>query len=105
MKVMILATLHDTFPNRKKKKTFWISCSSIEEAHDLKNSVLLENPEDLPISCEYMDRDYFDVIDSAGRVLCHALSMFGIGERLSKLWDLKLSVENSLPYFDTSRIE
>ena len=101
-KVMILATLHDTFPQPSGRRTLWISCSSIEEAHELKNKVLLNNPDDLPISCEYMDRDCFDVVDGAGRLLCHAISKLGIGERLSKMWALKLWVEKiPLPFFDT----
>jgi D-lactate dehydrogenase len=100
-KVLILATLHDTFATPKAKRTMWVGCQSLEQAHKLKQEVLLANAEDLPVSCEYMDRDSFDVIDEAGRLLCHAIAVLGIGEKLSKCWDLKLLVESvPLPFFD-----
>jgi D-lactate dehydrogenase len=100
-KVLILATLHDTFPEPRYTKTLWVSCNSLEEAQQLKREVLLNNPADLPVACEYMDRDSFDVVDSAGRFLCHALSKFGIGSSLEKMWNLKLKVESlPLPKFD-----
>ena len=95
-KVMILASIHDSFPVPTSKRTLWLSCRSLEQAQALKREVLLCTPTDLPISCEYMDRDCFDVVDSAGRVLCHAIERLGIGERLSRAWGLKLLVE-SLP--------
>lgn len=48
-----------------------------------------------------MDRDAFDVTDRAGRALCTAIKMFGMGERLPQLWGLKLRIEAlPLPYFD-----
>jgi D-lactate dehydrogenase len=101
-KVLILATLHDTFPVPLKKKTYWIACSSLSEAQQLKRDVFMKTPEDLPVSCEYMDRDSVDVVDRAGRILCFAINVFGIGEKLSKMWGLKLWVESlPLPYFDT----
>ena len=71
-------------------KTLWVSCNSLKEAQQLKREVLLNNPTDLPVACEYMDRDSFDVVDSAGRFLCHAISKFGIGSSLEKMWNLKL---------------
>lgn len=95
-KVMILASIHDTFPVPSAKQTLWISCQSLEQAQALKKEVLMCAPEDLPMSCEYMDRDCFDVIDSAGRVLCHSIERLGIGEKLSQAWAVKLFVE-SLP--------
>ena len=100
-KVLILATLHDTFPKPRATKTLWVSCSSLNEAQKLKKEVLLNNPTDLPISCEYMDRDSFDIVDDAGRFLCHALTKFGIGSSLEKMWNVKLKVESlPLPKFD-----
>ena len=98
-KVMILATLHDSFPAPRERETLWISCESLEQAQALKREVLLACPADLPLSCEYMDRDCFDVVDRAGRVLCHAIERLGIGPRLSQLWGVKLFVENlPLPF-------
>jgi D-lactate dehydrogenase (quinone) len=101
-KVLVLATLHDTFPAPTKKRTLWIACESLAQAQSLKREVLLNNSMDLPISCEYMDRDCFDVVNRAGRVLCHAIARLGIGGRLKTMWDLKLKVESApLPFFDT----
>lgn len=100
-KVMILATLHDTFPCPTEKRTLWVTCGSMEEAQLLKREVLMVSAEDLPISCEYMDRDCFDVIDSAGRAICFAIDLVGIGETLSQFWSIKTWVENMpLPFFD-----
>lgn len=100
-KVMILATLHDTFPLPSLRKSFWISFESLEAAQAFKREVLLQSAEDLPISCEYIDRDCFDVVDTAGRVLCLAIEKLGLGENLSKLWGVKLFVESlPLPFFD-----
>lgn len=67
----------------------------------MKRTVLLHCAEDLPISCEYIDRDTYDVVDSAGRILCLAIDYFGLGEKLSRLWGLKLFVESlPFPFFD-----
>ncbi len=96
-KVLILASVHDTFPEPLEKVTYWVSCKDMATAQALRCEVFLNNPEDLPISCEYMDRDSIDLIDSAGRGLCCLLSFLGIGDRLSSLWGVKIIVE-SLPF-------
>lgn len=56
-KVVILATVHDTFPVPKRKRVFWVSFPDMEMALAYRKEVCLDNPTDLPISCEYMDRD------------------------------------------------
>jgi D-lactate dehydrogenase (quinone) len=100
-KVFILASVHDTFAEPSRKVTYWITCSDMHTAQTLRTEVLLDNPEDLPVSCEYMDRDSIDVIDSSGRILCALLSLLGIGEKLSALWGVKLAVQSlPLPFFD-----
>ena len=97
-KVLILASVHSTFPKPQRTQTLWIGCRDFSVAHALRR-VCLESPEDLPSSLEYINRDAFDVIDRAGRVLCTFLHVFGIGQLLTTLWDLKKSVE-SLPGCD-----
>jgi len=101
-KVFILATLHETFARPSSSSSFWVSCDHLETAQSFKQQVLLQSSTDLPISCEYMDRDSFDVIDRSGRGLCMAIRVLGMGHRLTQLWNLKLSIEAlPLPLADT----
>lgn len=95
-KVLILATLHDTFALPKRQQMLWVGCPDLKTAQKLKRNVLLTDPKNLPASCEYMDRDSFDVVDSAGRALCLAMSGLGFGAPLRAFWNLKLRIE-SLP--------
>jgi len=99
---MVLASLHDTFPVPTERRTLWVACESLEQAQALKKLVLMVSPEDLPVSCEYMDRDTVDVVDRAGRGLCFAIQKLGIGGSLSVLWNVKIWVESlPLPFCDT----
>ena len=93
-KVLILASVHDTFPVPRAVRNVWVSCDSLETAQKLKKKVMLVNPIDLPISCEYMNKDTMDVIDQGGRALCHSLLQFGIGPKFEHLWDLKIKIES-----------
>jgi D-lactate dehydrogenase (quinone) len=90
--------VHDTFPKPKSKKTFWISFDSVETAFAFRQQVALDNPTDLPISMEYMDRDAFDVVNDAGRVLGNMIKYVGTSSTLIRqLWNVKLYIE-ALPY-------
>ena len=91
-KVLILATVHDTFPAPLEKKSFWISCSDFDTAQKFRKEVCLNNPKDLPMSVEYMDRDSFDVIDGAGRIMGNLIKVVGIGSFVGLLWDVKLKI-------------
>jgi D-lactate dehydrogenase (quinone) len=63
-----------------------------------RRDVALDNPTDLPISMEYMDRDAFDVVDRAGRVLGTTIKVVGTSSPIvSKLWKVKLWIEG-LPF-------
>ena len=96
-KVLILATVHDTFPKASEKKSFWISCQDFETAQRFRKEVCLDNPKDLPISVEYMDRDSFDVIDRSGRILANLIKVVGVGSVVGMLWNVKLKIE-ALPF-------
>lgn len=96
-KVLILATVHDTFPKAIEKKTFWISVKDFETALAFRKEVCLDNPKDLPISMEYMDRDSFDVIDRSGRVMGNLIKVAGMGTFIGLLWTVKLKIE-ALPF-------
>jgi D-lactate dehydrogenase (quinone) len=97
-KVLILATVHDTFPRPLVSQTFWLSFQDLETALEFRRDVCLHNAHDLPISVEYMDRDTFDVIDQAGRVMANVIKLVGVSSSLLRsLWNGKLWVE-ALPF-------
>ena len=71
---------------------------SLETALAFRRQVCLDNPQDLPGSCEYMDRDAFDVVDRSGRVLGNMIQWVGTSSPwLRSLWNIKLSIE-ALPF-------
>jgi D-lactate dehydrogenase len=93
-KVLILATVHDTFESPSKSKSYWLSFEDLETTVKFKTEVCLDNPADLPMSIEYMDRDSFDVIDQAGRFMGHFIKFFGSASPIvSAGWAVKLKVE------------
>lgn len=99
-KVLILASIHSTFPQPRRSVTYWIACVDIARAQQLRR-LCLESPDDLPSSLEYMNGASFDIIDRAGRGLCAVIRLFGIGSALLRMWQLKTSIEAiPLPWFD-----
>ncbi|KAL7554414.1 hypothetical protein ACHAWF_017851 [Thalassiosira exigua] len=96
-KVLILATVHDTFPVPQKKRMFWASFPDIETALAFRREVCVDNPADLPISCEYLDRDSVDIIDQAGRIMTYMIRVLGMGDIMGYLWSVKVAIEG-LPF-------
>jgi len=93
-KVIILATVHTTFYSPPNAKCMWLSFSDMDTTNKFKTQVCLNNPADMPKSCEYIGRDSFDVIDRAGRVAGHVINFFGLSSPyVSKIWDLKKRFE------------
>jgi D-lactate dehydrogenase len=93
-KIVILATVHDTFPKPKETQAFWIGFDTLETALDFRKQVCLNNPKDLPVSMEYMDRDAFDVVDRSGRLLGQTIKLTGPSSPIvAQLWGIKLFVE------------
>jgi len=93
-KVLILATVHDTFKAPPRAKSFWMSFADLDTTIKFKTEVCLDNPSDLPVSIEYMDRDSFDVIDRAGRIMGLVIKTLGTDNPIvSKIWDFKLRFE------------
>ena len=93
-KVLILASVHDTFAPPKESKTFWISFNSLETALQFRKQVCLDNPADVPSSVEYLDRDSFDVIDRAGRLLGNCIKILGPSSSFVRtLWNVKIKIE------------
>jgi len=100
-KVLILATVHDTFAEPDTSQSYWISFHDMETTMRFKTDVALVNPHDLPESIEYMDRGCFEVIDRAGRFMGHFIKYFGTTSPLvSKGWDFKLKIQ-ALPGMST----
>eukprot|EP00548_Thalassiothrix_antarctica_P005839 CAMPEP_0194154390 /NCGR_PEP_ID=MMETSP0152-20130528/60460_1 /TAXON_ID=1049557 /ORGANISM="Thalassiothrix antarctica, Strain L6-D1" /LENGTH=500 /DNA_ID=CAMNT_0038860449 /DNA_START=433 /DNA_END=1935 /DNA_ORIENTATION=+ len=97
-KVLILATVHDTYPCPVRTRDFWISFLNLETALAFRCEVCLQNPQDLPVSIEYMNRDSFDVIDTAGRGQAAVIQLLGVSSPyIKQLLDFKLWIE-SLPF-------
>jgi len=106
-KVLILASVHDTFPAPVRRRILWVSCDSLERASQLKQ-LLLSAPEPaeggrrrprgalLPASLEYMDAHTVEVVDRGGRFLIWAIKTLGIdGSGLASLWTWKSAIEGS----------
>jgi len=94
-KVIILASVHDTFAKPTSTKTFWLSFDSLDTALQFRKEVCLDNPVDVPISMEYMDRDSFDVINQAGLILGNIIYAVGTSSPIVKnFWNLKLWIES-----------
>jgi D-lactate dehydrogenase len=103
-KVLILASVHDTFARPKISKTFWVSFDSLETAFQFRRQVCLNNANDVPVSVEYMDRDSFDVIDRSGRLLGNMIKLMGTSSTLIKdLWSVKLWIE-SMDFWGASTV-
>lgn len=93
-KVLILATVHDTFPKPSASKSYWLSFEDLETAIQFKEHVALTDPNQLPESIEYMNRDAFKVIDRAGRFMGHFIKYFGTTSPLVRQgWDIKVQIE------------
>eukprot|EP00428_Durinskia_dybowskii_P008077 CAMPEP_0170289438 /NCGR_PEP_ID=MMETSP0116_2-20130129/44786_1 /TAXON_ID=400756 /ORGANISM="Durinskia baltica, Strain CSIRO CS-38" /LENGTH=697 /DNA_ID=CAMNT_0010540875 /DNA_START=88 /DNA_END=2179 /DNA_ORIENTATION=+ len=91
-KVMILATMHDTFDIPKKSQIVWVACKDLAAAHALKRQVALKSKDCTAKSCEYMNKEVYDGVDRAGRILVKMIELVGM-QRLEPLWNLKLSIE------------
>ncbi|CAE8635991.1 unnamed protein product [Polarella glacialis] len=99
-KVMILATIHDTYPMPRESKVVWVACKDFATANLVKRKVALAAPDCMAKTCEYIERQQFDVIDRAGRPLIKLIEMVGM-QNLGSLWNLKLQIENlPLPFAD-----
>ena len=92
-KVLILATLHDTYPMPTEEKVIWASCRDFETAQALKREVCISSPDCMAKSCEYINREVHDAVDQAGRILIKMIELLGM-MRLEPLWNLKLFIES-----------
>ncbi len=93
--VLILASVHDSFPQPSASETLWISTDSYQVCRELRD-IMVQTEADLPSALEYLNRDAVHVIQRAGRALCASINYFGIGPTLARLWEAKTKFE-SLP--------
>jgi len=91
-KVLILATMHDTYPIPKKSQLVWVACKDFADAHALKREVALKGADCMSKTCEYMNSEVYNGVDRAGRILVKMIELVGM-QRLEPLWNLKLSIE------------
>mmetsp|Transcript_95001 Transcript_95001/g.198543 ORF Transcript_95001/g.198543 Transcript_95001/m.198543 type:complete len:669 (+) Transcript_95001:107-2113(+) len=97
-KVMILATMHDTHVIPEKTQLVWVACSDFQDAHELKRKVALRGEDCMSKTCEYMNKEVYNGVDRAGRILVKMIEIVGM-QRLEPLWNLKLLIETiPLPF-------
>lgn len=98
-KVMILASVHDTWPIIKDRLV-WISCKDFETANAVKRRVALKSSDCMAKSCEYMNCEAFKGVDNAGRILIKAIEIAGM-RNVEPLWNAKLAIESiELPFMN-----
>lgn len=100
-KVLLLASVHQTFAAPTRRRVLWVSTGSLEQAAQLKRA-LLQPPAErqrprgalLPASLEYLDASTVAAVDGAGRALIAALGLLGMdGGGLALGWRLKSAFE------------
>lgn len=97
-KVIILASVHDTFLKPIETKTYWIGFNTLQTALEFRKIVCLDNKNDIPISIEYLDRDSFDIINKSGRLLGTLIKYIGTSSSFIRhFWNIKLYIE-ALPF-------
>uniref|UniRef100_A0A0G4H3Q1 FAD-binding PCMH-type domain-containing protein n=1 Tax=Chromera velia CCMP2878 TaxID=1169474 RepID=A0A0G4H3Q1_9ALVE len=114
-KVLILASVHDTFPEPLSARTLWVSVDSLSRAHALKDHLLgaeravqkksggrlkmpKETPLLLPSSIEYMNADTVDTTDEVARFSLQVINQLGLyNDALRQLFGVKAWFE-SLPF-------
>eukprot|EP00419_Tripos_fusus_P044869 CAMPEP_0172814928 /NCGR_PEP_ID=MMETSP1075-20121228/11490_1 /TAXON_ID=2916 /ORGANISM="Ceratium fusus, Strain PA161109" /LENGTH=662 /DNA_ID=CAMNT_0013654749 /DNA_START=55 /DNA_END=2043 /DNA_ORIENTATION=+ len=91
-KVMILATIHDTYPIPAKEKVLWVSCKDLAMAHAIKHKVCLTSTKPMARSCEYFNRDIYEVTELGGRLCVKVIDVLGM-KPIGFIWDIKRFVE------------
>jgi len=91
-KVMILATMHDTWPIPEKEKRVWVSCKTLEMANKVKHEVCISSTKTMARSCEYFNRDIYEATDMGGRICIEMINLLGM-RPIGMLWDVKRFIE------------
>eukprot|EP00403_Amphidinium_massartii_P010432 CAMPEP_0178422988 /NCGR_PEP_ID=MMETSP0689_2-20121128/27459_1 /TAXON_ID=160604 /ORGANISM="Amphidinium massartii, Strain CS-259" /LENGTH=660 /DNA_ID=CAMNT_0020044573 /DNA_START=67 /DNA_END=2049 /DNA_ORIENTATION=- len=91
-KVMILATIHDTWPIPTEEKRVWVSCKTWDLANRVKREVCISSPKTMARSCEYFNREIFEATDKGGRICIEMINLLGM-RPIAYLWDIKRFIE------------
>ena len=91
-KCLILASVHDSYPAPSQTKLVWVGCKTFEDAARIKREAVLATPQDLPVICEYVDKETVEVVRRSGSFLLHVLNIVGM-KRLPSLWHVKERLE------------
>ncbi len=90
-KLIVFAVRLDTFPKAKKEQVFYIGSNDTEVFSQLRRH-LLSSFENLPVSGEYIHRDYFDACDKYGKDSFLVIKRLG-SHSMPKLFALKSKVD------------
>jgi D-lactate dehydrogenase len=90
-KVAIFAVRLDTFPREARSATFYIGTNSPGDLEALRRRILT-SPGSLPIACEYLHRDAFNLAERYGKDMFLALRVLGT-ERIRWLFKLRSAID------------
>jgi D-lactate dehydrogenase len=90
-KLIVFAVRLDTFPKQKKEQVYYIGSNKTETLTSLRRDIL-SNFKNLPVSAEYIHRDYFDVCDKYGKDSFLVIHKLG-SEIMPKLFSLKNRID------------
>lgn len=101
-KLIVFAVRLDTFVKAKQEQVFYIGSNDTAVLTALRRHILTQF-RSLPVSGEYIHRDYFDVCDKYGKDSFIAIQKLG-SEVMPKLFSLKNRLDNlcnKLPFMPT----
>ncbi len=90
-KLIVFAVRLDTFAKAQQEQVFYIGCNDTAVLSELRRHIL-RNFKNLPVSGEYLHRDYFDVCDRYGKDSFLAIQKLG-SEVMPKLFMLKHKID------------
>ena len=86
-KIMLLAARLDTFPRDRQVTDFYIGTNDPRELTEIRRHILSKF-KSLPVECEYLHRDAFDIAEKYGKDTFLAIQFLGT-DRLPLLFSLK----------------
>lgn len=90
-KLIVFAVRLDTFPKAKKDQVFYIGTNKTSTLTKIRHDILGDF-KNLPVSGEYMHRDYFDVCDKYGKDSFLIIEKLG-SDKMPILFSIKNSID------------